>query len=90
VLNEDASILTRVSGVGKKIAQRVILELKNKIADLPQSEKLQAAGDSDALEALIAMGYSVNEARNALKLLPKEIQDVGQRVKMALKSLAKK
>lgn len=91
VLNEDPTILTRVSGVGKKIAQRVILELKNKIVDnIPAHEKAQVSSDTDALEALVAMGYSVSEARETLKLIPASIQDVGERVKTALKSLGRK
>ncbi|EKE20304.1 MAG: Holliday junction DNA helicase RuvA [uncultured bacterium] len=90
VLNEDASLLTRVSGVGKKTAQRVILELKNKISDIPAHQKNQITSDSDALEALVAMGYSVSEARETLKLVSVEIKDVGERVKMALKSLGRK
>ncbi|EKD58311.1 MAG: Holliday junction DNA helicase RuvA [uncultured bacterium] len=90
VLNEDPTILTRVSGVGKKIAQRVILELKNKIVDMPAHEKAQITGDSDALEALAGMGYSVSEARETLKLIPADIKDVGDRVKLALKSLGRK
>lgn len=90
VLNEDASILTKVSGVGKKIAQRVILELKNKIADMPAHEKQDIVSDSDALEALVAMGYSVSESREALKLVSADVKDVGERVKTALRSLGKK
>ncbi len=90
VLNEDPSILTRVSGVGKKIAQRVILELKNKIKDIPTHEKAQLESDSDAFEALVAMGYSVGESREALKLISTDIKDVGERVKLALKSLGRK
>jgi holliday junction DNA helicase RuvA len=90
VLNDDPSILTRVSGVGKKIAQRVILELKNKIADMPMHERTQVSADSDALEALVAMGYSISQARETLKLVPADVKDVGQRVKLALKSLGKK
>ncbi|HAS00220.1 MAG: Holliday junction ATP-dependent DNA helicase RuvA [Candidatus Moranbacteria bacterium GW2011_GWC2_37_73] len=90
VLNEDPSILTRVSGVGKKIAQRVILELKNKITNMPSGEKAQLESDSDAFEALVAMGYSVSESREALKLISNDIKDVGERVKLALKSLGKK
>jgi Holliday junction DNA helicase RuvA len=90
VLNEDPSILTRVSGVGKKIAQRVILELKNKIKDMPMGEKSQLESDSDAFEALVTMGYSVSEARESLKQISNDITDVGERVKLALKSLAKK
>lgn len=90
ILNEDSSVLTRVSGVGKKTAERVILELKNKIAELPGFEKDQVMADSDALEALIGMGYSQTEAREALKLVPKDIKDVGERVKVALRNLGKK
>ncbi|KKQ46313.1 MAG: Holliday junction ATP-dependent DNA helicase RuvA [Candidatus Moranbacteria bacterium GW2011_GWC2_37_8] len=90
VLNEDATILTRVSGVGKKIAQRVILELKNKIVDIPAHERAQVTNDTDALEALVAMGYSVSEARETLKIIPQSIQDVGERVKLALKNLGRK
>ncbi len=90
ILNEDSSILTRVSGVGKKTAERVILELKNKIADLPAEEKDGAVSDADAIEALASMGYSIAEARDALKLVPQNIKDIGHRVKEALKNLGKK
>jgi len=90
ILNEDSSILTRVSGVGKKTAERVILELGNKIADMPESEKDQTVSDMDAIEALVSMGYSAADAREALKMIPKEIQEVGARIKMALRSLGKR
>jgi len=90
ILNEDSSILTKVSGVGKKTAERVILELKNKIADISVGDKEEAVIDSDAIEALVSMGYSVTEAREALKAVPKDLKDVGQRIKHALKNLGKK
>lgn len=89
IVNEDSSILTRVSGVGKKTAERVILELKNKITDLPVHEKEDMVSDTDALEALTVMGYPVQRAREALKSIPKDVKDVGERVKLALKSLGK-
>ncbi len=90
IINEDPSILTKVSGVGKRTAERVIVELKNKIADLSVGEKEEVAADSDALEALTSMGYSVSEAREALKGISKDIKDVGERVKLALKNLGKR
>jgi len=46
--------------------------------------------DSDALEALTSMGYSVSESREALKMVSADIKDVGERVKLALKNLGKK
>jgi holliday junction DNA helicase RuvA len=87
ILNEDPSILTRVSGIGKKTAERVILELKNKVADISTGDKEEVAIDSDAIEALISMGYSNIEAREALKSVPADVKDVGQRVKMALRNI---
>src|SRR5665648_109668 len=59
ILNEDSSILTKVSGVGKKTAERVILELRNKVANLSDDEKEEAISDGDAIEGLISMGYSM-------------------------------
>jgi Holliday junction DNA helicase RuvA len=90
ILNEDPSILTKVSGIGKKTAERVILELQNKVADMTTGEKEEATIDSDAIEALLTMGYSVSEARDALKSVPLDVKDVGARVKMALRNLGKK
>lgn len=90
ILNEDPSILTKVSGIGKKTAERVILELQNKVADISTGDKEEATVDVDAIEALIMMGYTNTEARDALKNIPLDVKDVGQRVKMALRSLGKK
>ena len=90
IANEDPSILTKVSGVGKKTAERVILELRNKIGQLGTHEKQEVSADSDAIDALIAMGYSVTQARETLKLVPNEITDVAKRVTAALKLLGKK
>lgn len=89
ILNDDASVLTRVSGVGKKTAERVILELKNKVADMSSDDKNKAVSDSEALEALQSMGYSAVEAREALKNVPLEIEDISDRIRMALKDLGK-
>lgn len=88
--NEDPSILTRVSGVGKKTAERVILELKNKVIAVTGAEAEKATADGEALEALTALGYSVSEARDALKSVPKDVSDVGERIKKAMKNLGKK
>ena len=87
ILNEDPSILTKVSGIGKKTAERVILELQNKVADISVGDKEEATVDVDAIEALIMMGYTNSEARDALKIVPLDVKDVGQRVKMALRKL---
>lgn len=89
ILNKDSSILTRVSGVGKKTAERVILDLQNKVEDLPDSERKEAGGQQDVIEALMSMGYSVSEAREAAKAVPGGVKDVSDRIKLALKSMKK-
>jgi len=90
ILNEDPSILTKVSGIGKKTAERVILELKNKVADMSVGEKEDVVIDSDAIEALVGMGYSITDARDALKIVSPDVKDVGQRIREALKNLGKR
>lgn len=89
ILNNDPSILTKVSGVGKKTAERVILELQNKVADMPMGERQEITSDSETVEALMAMGYTAFQAREALKLVPKDINSVEEKIKFALKEMGK-
>lgn len=92
VLNEDTSVLTKVSGVGKKTAERVILELKSKIAKLPAGSSVgeeKVSSDNEVLEALLGMGYSSFEAREAVKNLPKESKDLSEKIRLALRSMKK-
>lgn len=87
----DTSHLTKVSGVGKKVAEKIVMELKDKVgtvAHTPESEKAMR-GDADALEALKSLGYSQNEARDALKKVSKESTKTSDKVKEALKILGK-
>lgn len=90
VLGNDTSILTKVSGVGKKTAERVVLELRNKVAKVAEGEKSEVLAGSESLDALLTLGYSAAEAREALKLVPADVADVGARVRIALKALGKK
>ena len=90
ILNEDSSILTKVSGVGKKTAERVILELQNKVDGLPdEKDRESAQSDQDVIEALVSMGYSVSEAREAAKLASKETDDLSERITIALRMMKK-
>jgi Holliday junction DNA helicase RuvA len=89
IISEDAGMLTKVSGVGKKTAQRVVLELKEKIAKLAdfKTDMQTGVSSSDEIDALMALGYNMNEAREALKKVDKSISDSGERVKQALKNI---
>ena len=90
VTAQDAGRLVQVPGIGKKTAERLLLELKGKLgADLgPQALGARSDNQGDILQALLALGYSDREASAALKALPADI-GVSEGIKAALKSLAK-
>ncbi|MBC7202332.1 MAG: Holliday junction branch migration protein RuvA, partial [Pusillimonas sp.] len=79
-----------VPGIGKKTAERLLLELKDKLGAPAHSGGYASAGSSheDILNALIALGYSSSESQSALKALPADI-DVSNGIRQALKSLAR-
>jgi len=85
----DTSYLTRVSGIGKKNAEKIVLELKDKLKVTDSDVAIDTRTEGDALEALISLGYSERDAREALKQVPKEITGAGERVKASLKVLSK-
>ena len=90
VTQQDAARLVKVPGIGKKTAERLLLELKGRLgADLPAAAS--EAGDdagADIVQALVALGYHDREARAALKALPPGVA-VGDGIKLALKALSR-
>ncbi|MDP3210345.1 Holliday junction branch migration protein RuvA [Methylotenera sp.] len=88
---QESSMLTRVPGVGKKTAERLLLELKDKFTIdgvAAMSEHQPKSATSDVLNALLALGYNEREAVAAVKLLDKEVS-VTDGIKQALKLLSK-
>lgn len=88
IVSEDPSVFTKVSGIGRKTAERVIVELKEKLRGEAGSAPV-AREHSDALDALLALGYSQPEARQALKQVPKEVSKLQEKVRLALKAISK-
>jgi len=90
VIKDDKRYLVKISGLGPKTAQRLIVELKDKfskvqIAKLP---KVDLDQESDAIDALVSLGYTQQQAKEALKKLPKKVKGLEKRVKEALKILS--
>ena len=86
---QEAGRLIKVPGIGKKTAERLLLELKGKLGpDLGLSASVATAAQSDILQALLALGYSDKEAALALKALPTDA-GVSDGIKLALKTLSK-
>lgn len=91
ILQGDAAVFTKVSGVGRKTAERLIVELKEKI--LPEtgiSENSAASrAQADVIDVLEALGYSKAEARSALQQIPANITDSQEKIREALRALAR-
>ena len=79
--------LSRVSGIGKRTAEKIIVELKGKVkgTDSGFSGLVQMIdSDTEVIEALIALGYSVIEAQRAVQALPKDVSGIEERLRLAL------
>jgi Holliday junction DNA helicase RuvA len=86
---QETGRLVKVPGIGKKTAERLLLELKGKLGDaLAAPASVASNAQGDILQALVALGYSDREASAALKALPADI-GVSDGIKFALKQLAK-
>jgi holliday junction DNA helicase RuvA len=93
VFSEEPDLLSRVPGVGKKTAQKMILYLHDRLKPLSGLEKIASMSDSDSevLAALTALGYSVVEAQTAIQSIPKDAPDeVGERLRLALQQFTGK
>jgi Holliday junction DNA helicase RuvA len=87
VFADEADLLSRVPGVGKKTAQKIALHLKDKLKPTDALARVAAMSDKDSevLAALAALGYSVVEAQAAIQAIPKDApDDVEERLRLAL------
>ena len=88
LVNEEPALIARVPGVGKRTAEKIVLELKDKVKS-PGGSGLaglarMVTADAEVVEALIALGYSVVESQRAVQGLPKDVVGVEDRLRLAL------
>ncbi len=91
IASNDPSYLTKVAGIGRKNAEKIVRELSDKIGVLESDTPIESMRhESDVIEALKSLGYAEREARDALKKVPADAGSAGERVKKALKILSNK
>lgn len=91
VFHEQAEVFSRVPGVGKKTAQKILLQLQDRIQMVPGLEPLSQIGDLDTevIDALTVLGYSVVEAQAAVQSIPRDASpDIEERLRLALQYFA--
>jgi len=87
ISTSDTAYLTKISGIGRKTAEKIVIELRDKMGSETSGSSLQ--GELDALEALKSLGYTQNEARDALKRVSVDA-NTNTKVREALKILGGK
>jgi holliday junction DNA helicase RuvA len=91
IASGDTSYLTKVSGIGRKNAEKIVIELRDKLSGgiLIEKSSTGLREETDVIEALQSLGYSVSEARDALKEIPETVVGANKRITEALKRLGK-
>lgn len=87
IANQDAATLQAIQGLGKKTAEKIVMELKDKIDMIGLGDV--GVDDQAALQAIVGLGYSIPETRQALRSVAREVTTLEGKVKAALKLLAR-
>jgi Holliday junction DNA helicase RuvA len=87
IASGNAGYLTNFSGIGKKTAEKIIVELRDKVGKAVSGSEATLSDDEEALEAMKSLGYSLNEAREALRKVPADVKKPSERLRAALKSV---
>ncbi len=89
IMQEEAVVLQRVPGIGKKTAERILFQLRDKLDFTAVSTTIPFVSDVDAdvIDFLTGLGFSIIEAQSALQKLPREAKTVDERVQLALQQL---
>ena len=84
ITQNDADALSRAYGIGKKTAEKIVLELREKVGSAEGKEGMTGS-DGDVVEALVGLGYSLREARDAVRALPKDLATPEARIREAIR-----
>lgn len=87
----DATLLTKVSGIGRKTAERIVVELKTRLErEHPELARQGVTPHADVVEALVSLGYTRSQARDAARELPADVRTLEEGVKIVLQALGQR
>ncbi len=87
IASGESTYLTKVSGIGKKLAEKIVLELKEKVQHLVPADNTLRHAEGEALDALEALGYAPRESREVVRSLSKEYVNTQDIIRKALQTL---
>ena len=89
IMREETAILQRVPGIGKKTAERIMFQLRDKLDLTAETAAMPFVSDvdSDVIDVLTGLGFSIVEAQAALQNIPREVKEIDNRVQLALQYL---
>jgi Holliday junction DNA helicase RuvA len=88
-MREETAVLQRVPGIGKKTAERIMFQLRDKLdmTMISTAIPLLSEVDTDVIDILTSLGFSIIEAQSALQNIPRDVTEIDERVQMALQFL---
>jgi Holliday junction DNA helicase RuvA len=89
IMREETAVLQRVPGIGKKTAERIMFQIRDKLDLTAETAALPFVSDidSDVIDILTSLGFSIVEAQTALQNIPREVKEIDSRVQLALQYL---
>ena len=87
IQSKDGAYLTKVSGVGKKLAEKIVLELREKVGAIENDNKGNPVAETEAIEALEALGYQAKDTRELIHILAREHSTAQDIIRKALQTL---
>ncbi len=85
IAKNDPAMLSKAFGVGRKTAEKIVLELREKVGSTSSGKETASGSDGDVIDALVGLGYSLREAQGAVHALPKELTTPEARLREALR-----
>jgi Holliday junction DNA helicase RuvA len=81
---KDTELLRKVSGIGKKTAERIVIELSDKLPEMADAPSAHTSHNMELMDTLEALGYSVSIIRMVIQEIPQDIESLSDRIKAAL------